>query len=60
MAVGGVRVMSERPSVRRVTIACVRRVVATSDCEIFARSEVVLPTRVIGQGPTGPVMVGPL
>ena len=33
---------------------------ATSDCEIPARSVVVLSARVIRQGPTGPVMVGPM
>ena len=60
MDVSGVRVVPERSSVKRVTTACVRRVVATSDCEISARNDVVLSARVIGQGPTGPVMVGPM
>ena len=60
MALGGVRVVPGRPSVRRVATACVRRVVATSDYEIPAKSEVVLSVRVIGQGLTGPVMVGPM
>ena len=60
MAVGGVRVVPGKSSVRRITTACVRRVVANSDYEIPARSEVVLSARVIGQGPTGPVMIGPM
>ena len=46
--------------VKKVTTACVRREAATSDCEIPARSEDGLSARVIGQGPTGSVMVGPM
>ena len=60
MAVGGVRVLPGRLSVRRVTTACVRRVVANSDYEIPARSEAMLSARVIRQGPTGLVIVGPM
>ena len=52
--------MPGRLSVRKVTTACVRRVVAICDFEIPARSEVVLSTRVIGHGYTGPVMVEPV
>ena len=55
MSVGGLRVVPGKSSVRRVTNACVRQVVVSANCEIPARSEVVLTARVVGRGPTGPV-----
>ena len=60
MAIDGVRVMQRNPSVKRVTTACVKRVVVTSDCKIPARSEVELSVRVIGKGPAGLIMIGPM
>ena len=58
MAISEVRIVTGEPSVKLETTACIRCVVAATDYEIPARSKVVLPARVISQGPDGPVMIG--